>query len=179
MTVRRCVLVLIVVAGARSDPVWAIQYRSDAYELAADLPDSWTVCLDGAPAANHGFVVRLEPGECDGRHQGAEVTFAVSYNAAFEYPSTPAMRGTVCGSAAARWSGLHVAGARMMRCAPQDEPGWARVVHFGLRARRGDEGLASTEVVVTARCPRRRMVECLAVVTGIGARMRGWARGGP
>lgn len=58
-------------------------------------------------------------------------------------------------------------------------PGWARVVHFGLRARRGDEGLASTEVVVTARCPRRRMVECLAVVTGIGARMRGWARGGP
>ncbi len=102
VTVRRCVFALIVVAGARSDPVWAIQYRSDAYELAADLPDSWTVCLDGAPAANHGFVVRLEPGECDGRHQGAEVIFAVSYNAAFEYPSTPAMRGTVCGGALVR-----------------------------------------------------------------------------
>ena len=162
------------IALTLATPSAAFQYRTDAYALIADLPDSWHICMDEAPAPNHGFWVLMDRGDCNDRTRVPEVVFSVSYNAAYEYPSTPAMRPNICGRAPARWSTLRIAGARLMRCNLPAINGLARIAHFGLRPRKGDTLLASTEVSIITQCPPARMPQCLAVATTIAARMRDW-----
>ena len=97
--------ILTMIALTLATPSAAFQYRTDAYALIADLPDSWHICMDEAPAPNHGFWVLMDRGDCNDRTRLPEVVFSVSYNAAYEYPSTPAMRPNICGRAPARQHG--------------------------------------------------------------------------
>lgn len=170
---------LALLALTLATPAAALEYRTDAYALIADLPDSWHTCLGEAPEPNHGFWVLMEQGDCHRHYPVAKVafpmvTFTVSYNAAYEYPTTRAMRGNICGRARAHWSNLRIAGARLMRCTLPPIAGLARIAHFGLRPRKGDTALASTEIAIFAQCPPARMPQCLAVATTIAARMRDW-----
>ena len=160
-------------------PAAAVQYYTDAYALIAHLPDSWHICMGEGPEPNHGFWVLMDRGDCNRHYPVAEVafpmvTFTVGYNVAYEYPTTPAMRANICGRAPAHWSPLRIAGARLMRCNLPAINGLARIAHFGLRWRKGDTTLASTEVAIFTQCPPARMPQCLAVAATIAARLRDW-----
>lgn len=160
-------------------PAAAVEYRTDAHALVANLPDSWHICRNEAPAPNHGFWVLMDQGDCDrddpiSKVASPMVVFSISYNVVDEYHSATDMRADICGATPALRSRLRVAGAPLMVCLLPPKDGFERTAYFGVRPRPGQHVSSWTEITIRATCPSATMPRCRKVAATIAARLRDW-----